>query len=93
MCLFYCPLKGGEEMNDEGMAYFRKKLDEIVERTIRIETMFERTSDDTKDIRRTLHDHDERLHELENHKAATIGIKDIVLWAAMAGLALWEVLK
>lgn len=75
------------------MNYFRRKLDEIVERTIRMETMIESLASDTKDIRRTLHDHDERLHELENHKAATIGVKDIVTWLAMVGLALWGVLK
>lgn len=80
-------------MSEESMTYFRKKLDEIVERTIRMEAIMEGMNSDNKDIRRTLHDHDERLHELENHKAATIGIKDIVTWAAMAGLALWGVLK
>lgn len=69
------------------------KLNEISERLARVETMIHERTDDTKEIRNMLKSHEDRLCELESHKHATIGAKEIVAFIIMAGLALWGVLK
>ena len=79
----------GEGNNDK----FWNKLNEISERLARVETMIHERTDDTKEIRNMLKSHEDRLSELETHKASTIGAKDIVAWLAIAGIMIWEVLS
>lgn len=81
-------------MSDEGQnERLWNKLNEISERLARVETMIHERTDDTKEIRNMLKSHEDRLAELESHKHATIGAKDIVAWLAITGIMLWEVLK
>ena len=71
----------------------QKNQQEIRERLAKVETMIHERTDDTKEIRNMLKSHEDRLAELESHKSSTIGAKEVVAFAIMAGLALWGVLK
>ena len=66
---------------------------DIRERLAKVEVMLGELTDDMKDMKHTLRSHESRIKELESHKDATIGAKDIVTWLAMAGIALWGVMK
>ena len=81
---------GGETVSDER---FWNKLNEISERLARVETMIHERTDDTKEIRNMLKSHEDRIAELESHKHATIGAKEIVAFIITAAIAIWGVLK
>ena len=70
-----------------------EKLAEISERLARVEVMMSELTDDMKDTKQTLRNHEARIKELESHKDATVGAKDIITWLVMAGIALWGVMK
>lgn len=80
-------------MNDEKLDRLFNKVSEMSERLARLETMIHERTDDTKEIRDMVGRHEKRLSELEKHSSAVIGAKDIITWLAMAGIALWGVLK
>ena len=69
------------------------KLSEISERLARVEVLLSELTGDVRDMKTTLRDHETRINELESHKDATIGMKDVITWLVMAGIALWGVLK
>ena len=79
-------------MNDEqGRVY--EKLSEISERLARVEVLLSELTGDVRDMKATLRDHETRINELESHKDAAFGMKDIVTWLVITGIALWGVLK
>ena len=80
-------------MNEEQTIKLMEKLNDISERIVKIETLMQEWSTDTKEIRQLLKEHERRIAELENHKSATVGAKDIIAWVAIAGIMVWEVLS
>lgn len=80
-------------MSDEQGTQIWDTLMDISSRLARVEALLLKMTDDARDIRETMRDHDKRISALESHRDSTIGAKDIVMWLAMAGIALWEVLK
>lgn len=71
----------------------RKNQQDISERLAKVEVMLDGLTDNIREMKRTLREHDERINDLETHKDVAIGAKDIFTWLAMAGIALWGVLK
>ena len=69
------------------------KLSEISERLARVEVLLSELTGDVRDMKATLRDHETRINELESHKDAAFGMKDIVTWLVITGIALWGVLK
>ena len=80
-------------MNDDKLDRMFNKISEMSERLARLETMIHERIDDTKETRETLARHEKRISELEKHSSAVVSAKDIITWLAMAGIALWGVLK
>lgn len=69
------------------------ELSRLTERMVVVETKIgERTTDITGMYRR-MEKLEDRVSELEKHKTQVIGFKDVATWSAMAGIALWGVLK
>lgn len=69
------------------------ELSRLTERMVAVETKIgERTTDITGMYRR-MEKLEDRVSELEKHKTQVVGFKDVATWAAMAGIALWGVLK
>ena len=79
-------------INDEQSRIY-EKLSEISERLARVEVLLSESTGNMHDMKLTLRDHETRINELESHKDAAFGMKDIVTWLVMAGIALWGVLK
>ena len=71
----------------------QKDQRDILVRLGKVETMIHERTVDTKEIRNMLKSHEDRLAELESHKHSTIGAREIVAFAIMAGVAIWGVLK
>lgn len=80
-------------MSEENYGKFWDKLSEISERLAKVEAMMQERTDDTKEIRNMLKNHEDRLSELENYKYFGIGAREIVAFLIMAGLTLWGLLK
>lgn len=80
-------------MSEDKLDRMFDKISDISERIVRVEVLIKEVADDTNDTKTTLRRHEERIAELESHKDSFIGAKDIVVWLAITGIALWEVLS
>ena len=99
------PRAGGEAMPDESR--LEHKIDEILkqqmeqvreisrmsERLAIVETLVQERTDDNKEVHDRLKDLEERMGAVEKHKTQVISAKDILIGAAMLGLAAWEAMK
>lgn len=70
----------------------RNQLD-IRERLTTVETLIKERSRTTAELKETIKGHEIRISELEAHKHLSLGAKELLAFAIMAGLALWGVLK
>ena len=69
------------------------KLTDIGERLVVVETLLQELTERKKDIYITLKEHDERLTELEQHKARVVTFKDGITWLFMAIIAILGVIN
>ena len=79
-------------MNETQAEKIMDKMTEMSVQLARVEVLMQELANDTKDLKNTLRDHESRIDELESHKHATIGAKDVAAWLAIAGIMVWEVL-
>ena len=80
-------------MSEEQTVKVMEKLSDIDKRIVRIETLIQEWTNNTREVRALLKEHERRLSDLENQKSAAIGAKDIVAWLVIAGIMFWEVLS
>jgi len=70
-----------------------EELSRLTERMVAVETKIGERTSDIMGMYRRLEKLEDRVSELEKHKTQVVGFKDVATWAAMAGIALWGVLK
>lgn len=70
-----------------------EELARLSERMVAVETKIGERANDIAGMYRRLEKLEDRVSELEKHKTQVISAKDIFTWVAMAGIALWGVLK
>lgn len=80
-------------MSEEQTVKVMEKLSDIDKRIVRIETLIQEWTNNTREVRTVLKEHERRISDLENQKSAAIGAKDIVAWLVIAGIMVWEVLS
>lgn len=80
-------------MSEEQTVKVMEKLSDIDKRIVRIETLIQEWTNNTREVRAVLKEHERRISDLENQKSAAIGAKDIVAWLVIAGIMVWEVLS
>jgi hypothetical protein len=80
-------------LNDEQILRFLDKLNEVSERLARVETMLRQRSVEMENVSNTLARHDERLTQLENNKAAFLGIKNLIAWGITVAIAVWGLMR
>jgi hypothetical protein len=80
-------------MSESQIDSIMTKLSEILERLSVVETLVKERTMDTQAIFTALRAHDQRLVQLETHRASVITAKDIVTWAAVAAIGVWGALK
>ena len=76
------------------------KIDELLreqakisERIAIVETLVKERTDDNKEVHDKLKSLEDRMVAFEKHKTQAITFKDIMIGAAMLGLAIWEAMK
>lgn len=69
------------------------ELSRLTERMVAVETKIGERANDIAGMYRRMEKLEDRVSELEKHKTQVVGFKDVATWAAMAGIALWGVLK
>ena len=68
-------------------------LEDVSRRLAVMETLVGERANDIAGMYRRIEKLEDRTSELEKHKTQVVGFKDVATWAAMAGIALWGVIK
>ncbi len=69
------------------------ELARLSERMVAVETKIGERANDIAGMYRRIEKLEDRVADLEKHKTQVVNAKDIVTWAAMAGIALWGVVR
>ena len=80
-------------MDESQVMKLMDKLSELSERMARVEALLQERSSDTEKINAIIAGHEARLSNLEQNRAAVMGVKSLIGWAAMAAIALYEAVK
>ena len=81
---------------DRGLSKLDNVSDELArlsERMVAVETKIGERANDIAGMYRRIEKLEDRVADLEKHKTQVVNAKDIVTWAAMAGIALWGVVR
>ena len=68
-------------------------LEDVSRRLAVMETLVGERANDIAGMYRRIEKLEDRTSELEKYKTQVVGFKDVATWAAMAGIALWGVIK